>query len=115
MAFALPQSPYFDGTNITNKSERCLVRNYSNTPKEFVDVSGMTFSKGWDLTMPGVKEEKYEIRPLTDEQLNLAYFELIAGINNPRGKQVGLCIVELLPGARNVGKRINLLNFFKKV
>jgi len=75
----------------------------------------MTFSNGWKLVMPGVKEEKYDIRPLTDGQLNLAYFELLAGIYNEKGKQVGLCMVELLPGARNPQSKINPINMFKKV
>ncbi len=75
----------------------------------------MIFSKGWDLTVPGIKEERYEIHPLTDGQLNLAYFELIAGIYNLAGEQVGLCVVELLPGARNPQSRINFLNLFGKV
>ena len=75
----------------------------------------MKFTKGWDLVMPGIKDEKYEIRPLTDGQLNLAYFELIAGIYNAKGEQVGLCMVELLPGARNAQNKINPLNMLKKV
>jgi len=115
MLFAFPQCPYYDGTYIGKGGERRLVRDYTCTPQGFVQAAGMTFSKGWDLTMPGVKEEKYEIRPLTDGQLNLAYFELIAGIYNPAGQQVGLCMVELLPGARNPQNKINFLNLFKKV
>jgi predicted secreted hydrolase len=115
MLFAFPQCPYYDGTYIGKSGERRLVRDYTITPKGFTEAAGMTFSKGWDLVMPGVKEEKYEIRPLTDGQLNLAYFELIAGIYNPVGKQVGLCMVELLPGARNPQSKINPLNMFKKV
>ena len=70
---------------------------------------------GWDLVMPGVKEERYEIRPLTDGQLNLYYYELLAGIYNPAGEQVGLCMVELLPGARNSQDKVNPLNMLKKV
>jgi len=115
MLFAFPQCPYYDGTYIGEGGERRLVRDYSIAPKGFTEAAGMIFSMGWDLTMPGVKEEKYEIRPLTDGQLNLAYFELIAGIYNPAGKQVGLCMVELLPGARNPQNKINPLNMFKKV
>jgi hypothetical protein len=91
------------------------VRDYRLTPKGFTEAAGLTFSKGWDLVMPGVKEEKYEIRPLTDGQLNLAYFELLAGIYNSAGQQVRLCVVELLPGARNPHSKINFLNLFKKV
>jgi predicted secreted hydrolase len=114
MLFAFPQNPYYDGTFIGKNKERMLVRDYTYTPKQFVDVNGMSFSKGWDLTMPGIKEEKYEIKPLTEGQLNLAYFELIAEVINPKGKRVGYCIVELLPGARNPDKKIGM-DLFKKV
>lgn len=114
MLFTFPQCPYFDGTYIGKEGQRRLVRNYTCTPKGFIEVNGVKFSKGWDLSMPGVKEEKYEIRPLTDGQLNLFYFELIAGIYNSAGMQVGLCMVELLPGARNPQSAINVFHVFKK-
>ena len=74
----------------------------------------MQFSKGWDLHMPGVKEERYELCPVIDGQLNLAYFELLAEVINGKGERVGYCVVELLPGARNPGKRMGL-DLFKKV
>lgn len=115
MLFAFPQCPYYDGTYISKNRERKLVRDYTLTATSFTQAAEMTFSNRWDLFMPGVKEERYEIRPLTDGQLNLAYFELIAGIFNPAGKQVGLCMVELLPGARNPQSKINFLNLFKNV
>ncbi len=115
MLFAFPQCPYYDGTYISRDGQRQLVRNYTITPKGSTQAAGLTFSMGWDLLMPGIKEETYEIRPLTDGQLNLAYFELIAGIYNPQGTRVGLCMVELLPGARNPQNKINFLNLFKKV
>jgi hypothetical protein len=51
----------------------------------------------------------------SDGQMNLAYFELTAGIYNSNGKQVGLCVMEFLPGARNPQKKINFLNLFRKV
>ncbi len=114
MLFAFPQCPYFDGTYINKEKKRQLVRDYTYTPKEIVVVNDIKFSKGWDLYMPGVKEEKYEIRPMTGGQLNLAYFELIAEIINPKGKVVGYCIVELLPGARDPEKKLGL-NLFRKV
>jgi hypothetical protein len=77
-------------------------------------VNGVSFSHGWDLFMPGIKEERYELRPLIEGQLNLAYFELLAEVINPRGEKVGLCVVELLPGARNPDKKVGL-DLFKKV
>jgi predicted secreted hydrolase len=115
MLFSFPQCSYFDGTYIGSSGDQRRVRDYTITPKGFTQASGLTFSMGWDLLMPGVKEEKYEIRPLTDGQLNLFYFELIAGIYDSSGKQVGLCMVELLPGVRNPQSKLSPLNLFKKV
>lgn len=115
MLFSFPQCPYYDGTYINKNRERKLVRDYTLTATSFTEAAEMTFSNRWNLFMPGIKEERYEIKPLTEGQLNLAYFELIAGIFNADGKQVGLCMVELLPGARNPQSKINFLNLFKKV
>lgn len=114
MLFAFPQCPYYDGTYIAKDGKRTLVRNYTYTPKRFVEVNGVSFSHGWDLVMPGVKEVRYELRPVIEGQLNLAYFELLAEVINPQGEKVGLCVVELLPGARNPDKKMGL-DLFKKV
>lgn len=115
MLFAFPQCPYFDGTYIARDGKKTLVRNYTCTPRRFVEVNGVKFSMGWDLVMPGVKEQKYEIRPLTEGALNMYYYEMLAGIYNNAGKQVGLCMVELLPGARNTQDKIHPLNMLKKI
>jgi predicted secreted hydrolase len=114
MLFAFPQCPYFDGTFIDKHGKRELVRNYTYTPQRFVEVNGISFSHGWELVMPGVKEEKYELRPLIEGQLNLAYFELLAEVINPKGEKVGLCVVELLPGARNPKMKMGL-DLFRNV
>lgn len=114
MLFAFPQCPYYDGTYITRDRQRRLVRNYTYTPTKFVEVNGVKFTSGWELVMPGVKEERYSLRPVIDGQLNLAYFELLAEVINPGGERVGYCVVELLPGARNPQKKMGL-DLFKKV
>ncbi len=115
MLFAFPQHPYYDGTYIDQAGHRQSVRNYAYTSQELVKVDGFLFSKGWDLTLPGVKEERYQIRPILDGQMNLAYFELLAEIINPRDERVGFCFVELLPGVRNPGKNIGFKKLFKRV
>lgn len=115
MLFAFPQHPYYDGTYIDKGGNRQLVRNYQYTPKELIEVDGFIFSKGWDLVLPGIKEERYEIRPLMDGQMNLAYFELLAEIINPHNECVGFCFVELLPGVRNPAKNIGFKNLLKRV
>jgi len=65
--------------------------------------------------LPGIKEERYEIRPLMEGQLNLTYFELLAEIIDPHGKRAGFCFVELLPGARNPDMRIDFRNLLRRV
>ena len=101
MLFAFPQCQYYDGTYIQKDGKRQRLQNYSYTPMETVIVNGYRFTKGWELSMPGIKEEEYRLVPLIDGQLNLVYFELIADIINSKGEKVGYCIIELMPGARN--------------
>ena len=115
MLFAFPQHPYYDGTYIDKAGNRQLVRNYNYTITELVEVDGFVFSKGWDLVLPGIKEERYKIHPIMDGQMNLAYYELLAEIINPSDKRVGYCFVELLPGVRNPGKNIGFKNLLKQV
>lgn len=116
MLFAFPQHPYYDGTYIDKERNSRLVRDYEYTPKEFIKADGFTFSKGWNLVLPGIKEERYEIRPIMEGQVNLAYFELMAEIVNPKNECVGFCFVELLPGVRNpIKKSQSLLNLLRKI
>ncbi|MFW9784601.1 MAG: lipocalin-like domain-containing protein [Candidatus Heimdallarchaeota archaeon] len=115
MLFAFPQHPYYDGTYINHLGERQLIRNYRYTPKEYIEIDNFTFSKGWELEIPNIKEERYEIRPLIDGQLNLAYFELMAEILNPKNERVGYCFAELLPGVRNPTKKISFWNLLKRI
>jgi len=115
MLFAFPQHPYYDGTYINKTGNRQLVRDYNYSPKELIEVDEFTFSKGWDLVLPGIKEERYEIRPIMEGQLNLAYFELMAEIINPKNERVGFCFVELLPGVRNPTKKISFRNLLKRI
>jgi len=51
--------------------------------------------------MKGFKEEAYTITPKMDGQLNLFYYELLADIKDRDGTEVGVCVVELLPGVYN--------------
>jgi len=115
MLFAFPQHPYYDGTYIDKNRKQYRLRNYQYTPKEYVEVNGFSFTQGWDLELPGIKDERYRIRPILDGQMNLAYFELLAEIINPDGERVGYCFVELLPGVRNPEKSIGFRNLFKQV
>ncbi len=94
---------------------RQLVRDYTYTEKELVEVEGFVFSTGWDLLLPGIKEESYQIRPIMDGQMNWAYFELLAEIINPSGERVGYCCVELLPGVRYPGKKPSFKKRLKRV
>lgn len=114
MLFAFPQHPYYDGTYIDRQGKRHRVRDYRYSHKELVEVDGFVFSKGWELFLPGIKEEHYQIVPLMEGQMNLAYFELLAEVLNSDDERVGYCFVELLPGVRNPNKRITPINLFKR-
>jgi hypothetical protein len=90
------------------------VQNYEIKPKEFVKRGRFdyTFSYGWDVLIPGIKEERYELKPLSKGQFNIAYFELLAEIKNSKNERVGYCFVELINGARNelsISQQIRLL------
>jgi predicted secreted hydrolase len=115
MLFAFPQHPYYDGTYIDKEGNSKRIRDYNYTPKEFIEINSFKFSKGWDLFLPRIKEERYEIRPIMDGQLNLAYFELMAEIINTKNERVGFCFVELLPGVRNPDKKISFWNLLKSI
>ncbi|NHI95025.1 MAG: hypothetical protein EAX96_21220 [Candidatus Lokiarchaeota archaeon] len=103
MLFSFPKQPYIDGTYINKQGQTTRLQNYEIKPKEFIKVGryNYTFSYGWDVIIPGIKEERYEIKPLMKGQLNIAYFEMMAELLNAEGKRVGYCFIELLSGARN--------------
>ena len=113
MLFSFPQSHYADGTYIRADRTRARLNNYIVTPKKFTTAGGYTFSSEWEITLPGLKDGHYRVTPLTNGQLNLVYFELLAGIYKDSGELAGYCVVELLPGAYN--KKINIWNTFKKL
>jgi len=114
MLFAFPQHPTYDGTYIDRDGHTHRLQGYEYSPQKQVEVDGFRFTQGWTLHLPGIKEEHYEIRPIIDGQMNLAYFELLAEIINPAGEKVGYCFVELLPGVRNPGKYIGFHNLLKR-
>lgn len=102
MLFSFPQTNnYHDGTYITASGKSQRLQDYDLKATKFLESNGMKFSCEWTLFMPDIKDEKYQIKPLVDGQINLAYFELLAGIYDESGKEVGLCFVELLPGVYN--------------
>jgi predicted secreted hydrolase len=103
MLFYFPQHPYMDGTYIDKQGKTTRLQNYEIKPKDFVKKGSFnyTFSFGWDVIIPGIKEERYEIKPLSGGQFNIAYFELLAEVLNSKNERIGYCFVELICGARN--------------
>lgn len=101
MLFSFPQSNYQDGTYIEKSGKFRRFNNYEITPLDFTHAGGKKFSCGWKVEIRGVKDELYTILPKIDGQLNLFYFELLADIKDRSGKNVGYCVVELLPGVYN--------------
>jgi len=101
MLFSFPQDDYRDGTYIPGSGTSRRLNDYQITPLGFVEVGGRKFSSGWKVEMPGTKDVEYTITPKIDGQLNLFYYELLADIRDRRGRDVGSCVVELLPGVYN--------------
>jgi predicted secreted hydrolase len=114
MLFAFPQTGYRDGTYIKKSGQYARLNNYTIEPLGFITepATKYQFSYGWQVKMPSVKEEEYLIKPKTDGQFNVFFYELLADIVNRNGEVAGYCFVELLPGARN--KKLNSLLAFKK-
>ena len=102
MLFSFPQSGYQDGTYIRGDGRSQRLNRYTIVPADFTYPDGKTkYSSAWEIAVPALKEERYTVKPLLPGQMNIGYYELLAGIWNPRGDQVGLCFVELLPGVHN--------------
>lgn len=113
MLFTFPQDNYRDGTFIGKTGDYRRLNAYTVTPLGFTEAGGYKFSKGWQINMPGVKDEEYTLRPKLDGQFNLFFYELLAEIVDSNGSVVGYCVVELLPGVYN--KKLNSFNAFKRV
>lgn len=107
MLFSFPQDNYQDGTYIEKTGSYRRLNEYTITPLGFTEASGKKFSCGWQVELPGLKDELYRIVPKTDGQLNLFYYELLADIQDKNGKVVGYCVVELLPGVYNEKMKIS--------
>jgi len=101
MFFAFPQGDYYDGTYIRKDKTSQRLNEYALDVKKVIEVNGMQFSAGWDVKMPGIKEEEYSVVPILEGQRNGMYFEVVSKVFNKVGDKVGYCVVELLPGVRN--------------
>ncbi|HML69036.1 MAG TPA: lipocalin-like domain-containing protein [Clostridia bacterium] len=106
MLFSFPRTGYRDGTYIRSDGSRQRLNEYEIEPLGYVTdtATGYRFSNGWRVTMTSGKAKEYLVQPVSEGQLNLFFFELLADVIDPGGNHVGYCVVELLPGARN--KRI---------
>ena len=100
MLFSFPQHPYQDGTYIDVDAHTHRLQNYTYVPTGYIKTETSCYSFGWELTMPGIKEEHYRIEPLVDSQTQTQYFELTAAIINDDDERVGYAFVELLPFIR---------------
>jgi len=102
MLFSFPQDDYRDGTYIRRDGGYERLNDYELGATSFITVEGgLKYADGWSLCVPNRKQERYTIRPLLDGQMNLGYYELLAGVYAESGELVGHCFAELLPGTRN--------------
>lgn len=114
MLFYFPQTGYIDGTYIPENGEYMRLNNYEVSPLDSITEpdTKYIFTYGWEIKMPGIKDQEYTLKPKIDGQFNVSFYELIADVFDNEGNIVGYCYVELLPGARN--KKLNNSLAFKK-
>ena len=113
MLFTFPQDGYYDGTYIPRAGGAQRLQNYQIRPTDFITAGGNRFANGWELSLPGLKDGFYTVRPLLPGKINLAYFEQLCGVWNAQGEQKGLAFAELLPGVYNTKIKASLS--FRKV
>lgn len=110
MLFAFPQHPYYDGTFIDKYGKTQRLNNYKYSFHSLKQHGSLLFSFGWDINLPGIKEENYRIIPLNEGQYNNGYYEIMALVTRIDGTEVGYCFVELLPGVRQKGKKFTIFD-----
>lgn len=98
MLFAFPHMNYYDGTRVYADGSYRRMNDYRIKATKEITYNGMKFSSEWTLTMEG---KNYTLVPKVDGMFNVFFFELLAGIRDEDGNEVGYCFVELLPGVRN--------------
>lgn len=113
MLFSFPQDDYQDGTYIEKSGDYRRLNEYNIKPLGFTEAAGQKFSFGWEVDLKGIKGGLYKMVPKMDGQLNLFYYEMVADIQDEKGKHVGYCMVELLPGVYN--EKISSLDAFVRV
>ena len=114
MLFSFPQSKNQDGTYIPRDGQYQRLNNYTIETTDTVIINGLKYSSGWELTMPNIKDEKYSIVPIMKGQINGLYIEQLSKIVDKDKRQVGFCIVELLPGVYNEKYNAELRNRVKQ-
>jgi len=111
MLFAFPNANYQDATYVDADGNTRIFSNYTYTPLKTVKVKRIAYTMGWELHMPGIKEEHYRIIPLLESQYNtvsfkaftgqpanmIGYFEATCEIVNNNGTVVGYAFAEVLP------------------
>jgi len=57
MLFAFPQHPYYDGTFIGKDGSTKRLTDYKYSYHTLKQNGKLLFSYGWDITLPGIKDE----------------------------------------------------------
>jgi len=109
MLFTFPGRNHQDGTFIPIDGQYKRLKDFTIIATDTVQVNSFKYTSGWELTMPGIKDEKYTISPIMHGQMNSFYLEELANIIDENGNKVGICIVELMPGVINEKFKIKML------
>ena len=80
MLFTFPQDDYRDGTYIRKDGSSMRLNGYAVEATQFITMDGnIRYACAWRVSLPGFKQERYEIRPLIPGQMNIGYYELLEG------------------------------------
>ena len=111
--FSFPQKDVKDGTYIDKLGNYTRLENFVITPTKFKKIEKLKFACEWELSLPKIKEQKYKIKIILEKNSNLPYEKSLAKIINEKEEEVGVCFVELLPGARNKKFKMKLFSKHK--
>jgi hypothetical protein len=99
---SFPESGRKNGAYISKSGQTTRVADFEATATGFASPVGKAkFSSGWEVHVPGIKEERYVISPIVDGAMSLGCYEVFGEVCNESGDQAGMCFAQLLPGVLN--------------
>ena len=107
-----PYGGFHTGMWFPQAQEATLLSEYALDAIDYTEVDEWRFASSWKLQIPSISPTQVFLLPLYEKQFHLPISHPVLGIYDQEGRQLGLGLAELLPGARNQLSRIGLSIFF---